>query len=151
MSDDKMTEPVTRGELIEILSDYPTKKDLSEALSDYATKTDLDTWGGALSARIGHVEQRLDGVEQRLDGVEQRLDGVVQRLDGVVQTIRETSQTLLNELRRHTTANAEDLRTQVSVIDEQYRELPARVTRLEATVFAPKKRATRRAARGRRP
>jgi hypothetical protein len=95
VSDEKMTNPVTRGELIEA----------------------LDTWGGALRAEMRGMEQRI-----------------------------------IDELRRHTTASAEELRTQVSVVDEQYRDLPGRVTRLEAKVFGPRKRATRRrATRARRP
>lgn len=139
MSDDAMTKPVTRGELIEILSDYATKKD-------------LDTWGGALSDRMTRVEQRLDGVEHGLATVVQTIRETQQTMRETQQTMRENQQTLLDELRRHPAASAEDLRTHVSVVDEQYRDLPARVTRLEATVFAPKKRrATRRAARGRRP
>jgi len=37
-------------------------------------------------------------------------------------------------------ARVEAMRTQISTVDEQYTYLPARVTRLEATVFAPERR-----------
>jgi hypothetical protein len=39
---------------------------------------------------------------------------------------------LMVELARASNANAEDLRTRINVVDERYRDLPARVTRLEA-------------------
>jgi hypothetical protein len=44
---------------------------------------------------------------------------------------------LVTEIARHTRAFQEAMSTQVSVIDDKYADLPARVTNLEATVFAP--------------
>jgi len=42
---------------------------------------------------------------------------------------------LLIELARHTKAIEEAMSTQISTIDEKYADLPARMSRLEATVF----------------
>lgn len=41
---------------------------------------------------------------------------------------------------RHTRAIQEAMSTQISAVDEKYADLPARVSRLEAKVFAPKRR-----------
>jgi hypothetical protein len=47
---------------------------------------------------------------------------------------------LMGELGRATRASEEELTTRIRVVDEQYTDLPRRVTRLEAKVFAPAKR-----------
>jgi hypothetical protein len=47
---------------------------------------------------------------------------------------------LLTELARHTKASQEELSTQVSTFDDKYADLPARVSHLEAAMFAPKRR-----------
>jgi hypothetical protein len=71
--------------------------------------------GGALLARIDSHERRL--AEQFREG------------------IASSEQRLLAELARHTRAIQESMSTQISVVDEKYDDLPARVRRLEATVF----------------
>jgi hypothetical protein len=46
----------------------------------------------------------------------------------------------LTELARHSKAIQEALSTQISTIDDKYADLPARVSQLEAAVFAPERR-----------
>jgi hypothetical protein len=53
---------------------------------------------------------------------------------------------LAGEVGRATRSSEDELTTRVRVVDDQYKDLPARVTKLEATVFAPPKR-KRRASR----
>jgi hypothetical protein len=72
-------------------------------------------WAGALMVRMNDTDQRLLAMDQRMIGMEQRL---------------------IAELARHSLANAESMRGQISVIDEKYADLPARVTQLETDVSA---------------
>jgi len=131
-----MSTPVTRGEMqaefaqFEIrleqrLAQLATKAELAQLatkaeLAQLATKVELEIWGGALLARIASGEQRL-------------LDRMIERIDA-------SEQRLLMELARHTRAIQETLSGQISIVDEKYADLPARVSRLETKVFAPKQR-----------
>ena len=47
---------------------------------------------------------------------------------------------MLTELARHAKAIQEAMSAQISVIDEKYADLPARVSKLEATVASRKRR-----------
>jgi hypothetical protein len=49
-------------------------------------------------------------------------------------------QRMFTELARHTRAIQESMLTQISVVDDKYDDLPARVRQLEATVFPPERR-----------
>ena len=134
MSDDAMTNPCTRRDLTEALADQPTKQDLQTALANhptkqdlqrYATKLDLETWGGALMARMdARFERGFAEMRQILD---ERLD---RRFAEMRQILAESQRTMIAELARHSVANAEDLRTRVRAVDDQYRDLPPRVTKL---------------------
>jgi flagellar biosynthesis/type III secretory pathway chaperone len=57
-----------------------------------------------------------------------------------LEGIASSEQRLLAELARHTRAIQESMSTQISVVDEKYNDLPARVSQLEATVFPPEQR-----------
>jgi chromosome segregation ATPase len=141
-----MSTPVTRGELRAELAQFEIHLDqkLEQRLAPLATKAELEIWRGALLARIESGEQRLirriDGLEQRFDGLEQRFDGLEQRFDGLEQRFDGLEQRLLTELARHTRAIYESISTLISIIDEKYADLPPRMSRLEAEVFAPKQR-----------
>jgi len=132
-STDDMSTPVTRGELREELQHLEQKLDQKLALM--ATKVELEILGGALLARIETWEQRLLA---RIEAGEQRL---LERMDGFEQR-------LLTELARHTGAIYEAMSAQISVMDDKYADLPARVSQLEVTVFRPR-RSSRRVARSR--
>jgi hypothetical protein len=130
MSDvNDMSTPVTRAELLEQLAQLEERVRTQLALQEHRTdgKFDqlrrdmdikLDVWGGALLARITGLETRFVESEQRL----------------------------LAELARHTRAIQESMTTQISVVDEKYKDLPARMNRVEADVQAlqPRKPAARR-------
>jgi len=47
---------------------------------------------------------------------------------------------MFTELARHTRAIQESMSRQISVIDDKYNDLPARMSRIEATVFPPERR-----------
>ena len=80
--------------------------------------TDMSTpvTRGELREELAQLEIRL---VQRMEGIEQRL---------------------LVELPRHIKAVSEDMARQISVIDDKYADLPARVRRLETEVFPPRRR-----------
>jgi hypothetical protein len=50
---------------------------------------------------------------------------------------------ILAELAKHTKTILEAMRHDVAVVDDKYKDLPRRVKKLEAKVFAPKRRRTR--------
>jgi hypothetical protein len=106
-----MSTPVTRGELRAELVQLETRFDRRLAHLETKARGDLEIWGGALLARIESGEQRMI---ERMEGLEQRL---------------------LAELARHTKAISESMATQISIIDERYADLPARMSRVEANVF----------------
>lgn len=87
-----------------------TRGELREELAHLEQRFDgkLELWGGPLLARIEAVSTHL---EARIEAGEQRM---------------------LAELARHSGAILEAVSTQISVIDEKYADLPARVNRLEA-------------------
>jgi hypothetical protein len=118
-----MSTPVTRGELREELEQLRLefKQELvplatKRELEPLATKRELELLGGALQARIASSEQRLI---ERIDGTEQRLSA---------------------ELARHVGAIHEAMSAWFAASDEQYADLPGRMNRVEAAVFAPKQR-----------
>jgi hypothetical protein len=112
-----MSTPVTRGELRDELAQLERRVD--DKLDRLERKFDskLDLWGGALAAQISEL-----AVQVR--------DLAVQVRDLALQT-KESETRLLNELARHTHAISESMTKEISMVDEKYNDLPARVTRLE--------------------
>ena len=126
-----MSTPVTRGELREELAQLDNKftqldnkftqldnkfaqlDNKFAQLDNKFTQLDnkLEIWGGALVARIQSNEQRIDCVAQQIQSSEQRI---------------------LAELARHAKAIQESVSTQITAVDEKYKDLPARVSRLES-------------------
>lgn len=109
-----MSTPVTRGELREELTKL--RQEFQQAVTQLATKVELDLWGGALLARIQSDKREL---AERIELSEQRL---------------------ITELARHAKAFQESTASMIAVIDDKYADLPSRVGRLEAEVFAPRRR-----------
>jgi chromosome segregation ATPase len=109
-----MSTPMIRGELREELTKL--RQELQQALAPLATKVELEIWGGALLARIQSDKQELT---ERIEFSEQRL---------------------IAELARYAKAFQESTISMIAVIDEKYADLPSRVGRLEAEVFAPRRR-----------
>jgi chaperonin cofactor prefoldin len=118
-----MSTPVTRGELREEIErleirleqklDQKLEQKLDQKLAHMATKADLEIWGGALHMAMKTNFEIWGGA---------------------------LFERLLTELARHVKAVQESLPIQVSAIDDKYADLPARVSHLEAAVFAPKAR-----------
>ena len=83
-----------------------------------------------------HLEQKL----------EQKLKHLVTRTEfemwggALLARIELGEQRMFTELARHTRAIQESMSTQISVVDDKYDDLPARVRQLEATVFPPERR-----------
>ena len=145
-----MSTPVTRGELKQEFAHFEQRLDVK-------FKQWLETWGGALLARMESSEQRLieriESSEQRLTermnldikASEQRL---TERMDldikaseqRLTERIESSEQRLHADLAQHTNAAAESMTAQIAVIDEKYADLPARVHQLESNVFPLKRR-----------
>jgi exonuclease VII large subunit len=110
-----------------------------------------------LDKRIDGVEQRMESMEQRLeDRLGKRIDEAEHRLhddigkriyeaehrlhDDIGKRIDEAEQRLHDDIAMLAKAHQESMATLISVIDEKYADLPARVKRLEGTVFRARRR-----------
>ena len=120
-----MSTPVTRGELGEELANLATKAELEAAVANLATKAELEAAVANLATKA-ELENLATKAELWWGALLARIDSGEQRM--------------LTELARHARAIQETISTQVSVIDEKYADLPGRVSRLEAAVFARRQR-----------
>ena len=100
-------------------------------MTGHATNMSTPVTRGELKAELEQFEIRL---EQKLDEKLGLWGG------GLRAQIEASERRLLTELARHARAIQEAVSTQISVIDEKYADLPARMERLEATVFRNKRR-----------
>jgi chaperonin cofactor prefoldin len=130
-----MSTPVTRGELRDELAQLERRingkfdrqeRKFDDKLDRLARKFDnnLGLWGGALAAQISEMAVRISEM-------------AVQISEMAVQ-IRASEKRVLNELGRHPQAVYESMTKDISVVDEKYNDLPARVARLEVEVDARK-------------
>jgi hypothetical protein len=81
------------------------------------------------------VDKRFAAVDKRFDAVDKRFDGMDRRFDELVAVVGETianAVALIDQnVARHIRASEERLRVEIRGVDDQYRDLPERVTRLE--------------------
>jgi len=98
----------------------------------------LDNWAGAIIEKLSSVI-RVAAADARRDLQTTR--------DEFRGELRATEKRLSDELRQHTKTSEGELATRLVAVDKHYQDLPGRVKRLEAKVFAPKPR--RRARRSR--
>jgi hypothetical protein len=82
----------------------------------------------------GELREELARFEQKLDQKLEIWGGAL------LARIADSERRMLAELSRHCNAMQEALSKQLSIIDEKYSDLPARVRRLEARVFTPRRR-----------
>ena len=119
----------TKAELREAIAPLATKAELHEAIQEaiapLATKAELETWGGALLARIQSSEQ---GLMELIKTTEQ----------GLKELIRATEKQLQTDLARHAGALQEWMSSMITAYDDKYADLPGRVKALETRVFGPK-------------
>lgn len=141
---DDMERPVTRGELREELTSYPTKEDLRDALANYPTKEELDDGLAKLKTelRVEFREEFATKVDLQnmtrllLREMETREHRMLDRMDTMFTTLRSDMATmrveLTGELAQHTRAIEESTRAQIAALDDKHADLPRRVTALEA-------------------
>lgn len=94
---------------------------------------------GELREELAQLEQRLDQKFVTKDDLRNELAkyATKQDLDTWGGALLER---MTVEIGRAVRAAMESVRISVTAVDDQYRDLPARVARLEAKVFAPKRR-----------
>jgi len=138
------TKAELRETLAEELSSYPTKVELRETLAEelsrYPTKVELrETLAEELSRYPTKVE-----LHEELGQLERRFDTKLELWGGaLIARMGEHSTELRAEMARLLGAGIEQFQRVVLTSQEPYRDLPARVARLEAKVFPPR-RARRR-------
>jgi hypothetical protein len=133
-----MSAPVTRGELREELEQFRQelrhefKQELKQELVPLATKAELAPL--ATKAELAPLATKAE-----LAPLATKAD--LENWGGALRAhIDRTEQRLSAELARHVGAIHEAMSAWFAASDEQYADLPGRVSRLEATVFAPKQR-----------
>ncbi len=124
---DSMNQPVTRGELREQLA---TKADKSD-LVPLATRAELDLWGGALLERIKEESLQLRREMATKTYVTEAIAELATK-PYVTEAIAAAVTEISADLARHAGAIMEQTRFLVGVFDENYRDIPPRVTKLEA-------------------
>jgi len=156
-SNDDDMQPVTRKELREELA--VMRSEVREDLAALEVKFDgkLSMLVGALLDAIKQSGERLtrelgERLTRELGASEQRMmlelgaseQRMMLELGASEQRMKlelgATEQRLMRELGRHTRSSTEELTARIAVIDDKYKDLPARVTRLEAITPAPKRR-----------
>ena len=86
----------------------------------------------------GELRDELAQLENR---IERKFDDKLDLWGGaLLARITESEKRMISELARHAQALFEAMTQQISIIDEKYNDIPARVTRLEAAVFEPERR-----------
>ncbi len=101
-----------------------TKRELREELEKYATKDDL--------------RKELEKYPTK-----EYLHENFPTKEWVTKAFEAWGKAILDELAQHTKAILTAVQGQVATVDEKYNDLPPRVSKLEAKVFAPKRRRTR--------
>jgi hypothetical protein len=108
--------------------------------------TDMSTpvTRGELRDELAQLEARIERkVDDKLDGLERKLnnnmglwgEALAAQIRQVAAQIAESEKRLLGELARHMQAGFESMTAQISAVDDKYKDLPARVARLEAHTF----------------
>jgi type I site-specific restriction endonuclease len=125
--------PVTREELREELTRFPTREELRETLKQelarYATKDDL-----------AQVVQTMSQQHERLVEMLQTSHGSL--VEMMQTTVSATEHRLMVEIGRATRAAAEEHRRELGVLDDRYRDLPGRVGALERDLDEHRRDAT---------
>jgi chromosome segregation ATPase len=157
-----MNRPVTRTELQEELARFPTRAELAGEVgpmkSDIAVlKTDvsvLKTDVSVLKTDVSVLKTdvsvlKTDVSDLKSDNVAfhklfaviiERMEDLGREMKAVRGEMKAMERRLMAELARLTRVGQEWLADQVRVVDDKYKELPPRVTRLEAAVFPRKRR-----------
>jgi hypothetical protein len=117
-----MSTPVTRGELRAEL------EQLEQKLAPLATKAELAALATKAELAALATKAELAGA---IAPLATRAD-----LEAWGYVLLDRMQT---EMARHFGALQEWISTQLSIVDEKYKDLPERVNRLEATVFGPRR------------
>ena len=119
-------------------------------MTSYVTRTELDRVEKKIDQRFEQLERKFApygsleafgiALIDRMDRMEQRWE---QRFVQMEQHSERRHQQLLQELSRHVGAANDELQRRLGGFEDKYASLPARVDRLEAAVFPPKRRRRR--------
>jgi hypothetical protein len=129
-----MSAPVTRAELREELADFARKSDLADLksdLADFARKSDLADF--ARKSDLADFARKSDLADLKSD-----LTDFARKSD-----LAALRQELVDDFAHIARSLMEHLSSLIAPVDEKYKDLPPRVTRLEEAVFSPAPRSTR--------
>lgn len=95
-----------------------------------------------LREELDLLQQKIDSeINGKMERQERRLEHRMDLWGGaLMERISDSEKRLLDEIARHTRAVLESMATQISVVDEKYKDLPRRTAQLEVDVQALKRR-----------
>ncbi|HEY5923995.1 MAG TPA: hypothetical protein VIV11_20085 [Kofleriaceae bacterium] len=100
----------------------------------------FEQWGNRLVDMMNTLAARMNAMEAR---VAAEFVAMGDRLVAMGDRLVAMEARLTDELRRGTKASEEGLTTRLRVIDDKYKDLPARMDRVEAKLLAAPKRKRR--------
>jgi predicted transcriptional regulator len=107
-----------------------------------------------LDKRFEQVDKRFEQVDKRFEQVDKRFDDLIKHIHtrfdeahrDMLAVVRASADDVRLEIRAVNKATEALHRDEIAVVDDKYKNLPARVKKLEAAVFRPaplKRRRTR--------
>jgi predicted metal-dependent hydrolase len=125
-SDDDMDKPITKREALDL---FLTKR---EALELFVTKIEFHD---AFQKLFRYLDKKFEAIDKRFEAIDKRFETTKTELRAELR--QDIRMDLSAELRSHSGANADQLKREVGLVDDRYKDLPERVTKLEVAVFAP--------------
>jgi flagellar capping protein FliD len=126
----KVVEHVTRGEFRKHSKSVDKRFDAVDKRFDA-----VDKRFDAVDKRLDAMDKRFDAMDKRFDGMDARFDAMDKRFDTSEQRMTEVLGRFVIEIdtsiARHIRASEERIRAEIRRVDDQYRDLPQRVARLE--------------------
>jgi archaellum component FlaC len=108
------------------------------------TKGDLNAGLRDLNAGLRDLEQRIDarfeGIENKIEGIENKIEGIENKIEGIDNRMVAMENRLLREIGHALNVAVEQIGGKISVLDDKYKDLPARVSVVERDVAELKTR-----------
>lgn len=134
---DDMT-PVTRGELREELAAFEIRLEAKlEAKLEEKFDIKLGLWGGALTAQIDMLGARVDSLATHFEAMVVQVNASFVKFGEAIDAkFAASEQRMFAEFARQASLD-ERHQTEIAVVDDKYKDLPARVARFETAVLPP--------------
>ena len=114
----------------------PDARDMDAPLTRREMYEAFDLWGGALSAQIAQLGAQLAQLSAQFAQMGAQLAQVPAQMKVLIE---DSEARVMTEMRLQNRGSEDELATRLVAVDDQYKDLPKRVRKLEAKVFPPKR------------